>query len=130
MKKRLLKDLPFEKLVVGTVLYRVNGSYQIDSFNTYYDMGGSSSGPTTVMDKAEKEIIDVIWDNEDWFEAADLKHIDIVLARNSLTLRFKTMSAEDVESFTKGIQRILPHLADGSYTWNKFSDVTTKITNH
>jgi hypothetical protein len=129
MKKRLLKDLPFENLVAGTVLYRVNGSYQIDSFKRYYESGGSSSGPTNVMDKSEKEVIDVIWDNEDWFESAELKHVDIVLSMDSVTLRFKTMSADDVESFAKGIQRILPHLADDSYTWNKFSNITTKIKN-
>lgn len=130
MEKRLLKDLPFEDLKKGTVLIKRNGSYEIPTFETYYDTGGSSSGGTYVFENSsEQEIIDTIWDNPEWFEEATLKHIDIVLGREEIKLRFAPLSTEKATALAKGIQRILTHLNDGSYTWNGMGDVTTKIKN-
>jgi len=129
-EKRLLKDLPFERLTKGTVLVKRNGNYEVGNFETYYETGGSSSNSTWVYSGAEKEIIDIIWDNSDWFEEASLKHIDIILGKEQITLKFDPISAETTTALAKGIQRILPHLNDGSYTWNGMGDVTTKIKNN
>lgn len=77
-KKRLLKDLPFGDLKVGSVLYKVNSGYQISLGETFYEQGGSSGRGVIVLDNIEKSIINEIWDNGEWFEDAILKHIDFV----------------------------------------------------
>ena len=130
MKKRLLKDLPFGNLTKGDVLYQVNSSYQISGGQCYYSTGGSSSNGTQVLDKNEKEIIDTIWDNDNWFEEATLKHLDFIPKKDSITIRFDSMDIEDVESLVKGIIHILPKLDEKNYTWNKFINLTTQIKNN
>jgi hypothetical protein len=128
MKKRLLKDLPFGNLNKDTVLYRVNGSYQLNNGKTYYETGHSDNG-CFVCNSNEKGIIDLIWDNPDWFEDASLSHIDLIPTTTSLTLRFKPIDIEDAEYLAMGIVHILEHLQEGNYVWNKFKNITTKITN-
>lgn len=132
-KRRLLKDLPFENLSKGTVIWKGgrghSGTYSISRFATYYSQGGSSSNGILTFDESAEEIIDLVWDKEEWFEDANLEHIDFVLSNKSLTLRFDTMDAEEVEELCKGLIHILGHLEDGSYTWNKFSGITTSIKN-
>lgn len=130
-EKRLLKDLPFENLKAGTVIIKRNSGYEIPSFPTYYDVGGSSSnGTQCIYNGSEKDIINTVWDNEDWFEEATLEHIDIVLGRSEIKLRFKPLSADKANDLAHGIAEILKHLDDGSYVWNGMGSVTTKIKNH
>ena len=129
-KKRLLKDLPFGDLKIGKVLDRVNGSYQITRFPTYYKEGGSSDNATSILDETEKNIIDLVWDNEDWFEPAIVDHIDFIPVDSGILLKFDSIDAIDKEDLIKGLIHILEHLKDGSYTWNKFDDITTRITTH
>lgn len=130
-EKRLLKDLPFENLKAGTVIIKRNSGYEVPSFPTYYDRGGSSGGSTQcIYVGSEKDIIDTVWDNEAWFEEATLEHIDIVLGRSEIKLCFKPLSAEKANDLAQGIAQILKHLDDGSYVWNGMGGVTTKVKNH
>ncbi len=130
MKKRLLKDLPFGNLTKGTVLDEVNDSYQIESFPNYYSGLLSSENAMQVLEKSEREIVDEIWENEEWFEEASLDNIEFVNVDNGVLLRFKPISAYDKNILMKGLIHILEHLKDGSYTWNKFKDITCEIKNH
>ncbi|NIA30721.1 MAG: hypothetical protein GWP06_12515, partial [Actinobacteria bacterium] len=109
-KKRLLKDLPFGNLNKDIVLHKANDSYQVNGGETYYSSGGNSNNGCEVCNEKEKEIIDMIWDNSDWFEIADLKHIDIIPKTTEIIIRFEPIDIEDVESFAKGIIHILPEL--------------------
>lgn len=128
MKKRLLKDLPFGRLSKNTVLYKVNGSYQVSGGKTYYE-NSSSDNATYICEPNEREIIDLIWENPDWFEEATLSHIDFIPTTTSITLRFNPIDIDDSEYLAKGIIHILKHLEDGSYVWNKFKSITTSIKN-
>lgn len=133
MKKRLLKDLPFADLNAGTVIYRVNSGYQISHGETFYTSGGSSHNGVTILDKKEKEIIDEIFDNPDWFVEAKLEELKIVPKRESITLKFSPMDIDDVIDLAKGIKHIFPHLKDvkdGSYVWNKYGNETIHIDNN
>jgi accessory colonization factor AcfC len=133
-KRRLLKDLPFGELKKGRVLYKGGrghgGNYSISRGNTYYSTGGSSDNGITVFDKSEESILDTIWDNEEWFEDAVLKHIDFIPSSTSITLKFDPIDIDEVEDLTKGIIHILDHLKEGGYVWNKFTDITTQIKNN
>ena len=129
MKKRLLKDLPFDNLKKDDVLYKVNGSYQIDHGETFYKGGGSSHNGVTILNTSSKDIIDMIWDKEDWFEEAILDHISVIPKGTELVIKFTPLCQEDSIYFAKGIIHILPHLEDGSYVWNKFKGITTSIDN-
>ncbi len=130
-KRRLVKDLPFDGLSVGTVLWKGGrghgGNYSVSNIPTFYESGGSSDNGIHVFDKSVEDILDVIWDNEEWFEDADLTHIEIVPATDSITLRFKPIDKEEAVELAKGIQHVLKHLQDGSYVWNKFKDMTTSF---
>ena len=128
-KKRLLKDLPFDSLTKGKVLYKENGTYKTSGGKTFYENGGDSSRSTMVLGESGKDIVDVIWNNEEWFENADLNHIKFIPETNSITLHFDPIDLDDVEVLTKGLIHILSHLKDGCYTWNKFKDITTEIRN-
>jgi hypothetical protein len=132
-KRRLIKDLPFDGLDKGTVIWRGGrghgGKYSISRGKTYYDGGGDSDNGITVFDDSVEEIIDLVWDNADWFEDAGLKHIDLVPVKNGLLLRFEPIDRDELEEFAKGLIHILPNLKEGSYSWNKFDDITARIKN-
>ena len=134
LKRRLLKDLPFGNLKVNTVIYKANrghgGNYSISHGETYYKEGGSSSNGITTFDDSEEAILNAIWDNPEWFEDAVLEHIDFIPSNTSITLKFKAMDIEDVETLTKGLIHILDHLKDDNYTWNDFKAFTTSIRNN
>lgn len=130
MKKRLLKDLPFADLNTGTVLYRVNSSYQISRGETFYETGGSSDNGIIVLDKKEKEIVDEIFDNTDWFANATLQDVRVVPKRDSITIKFLPMDLDDVTTIARGIKHIFPHLKDGSYAWGEYGDEEIRITNN
>ena len=133
-KKRLLKDLPFSDLTVGTVIWKGGrghgGEFSVSNGKTYYKCGGSSDNGIRVFEQNEEDILDTIWEDKKWFEEANIKHIDILPKTNSIILRFDSIDLEDAEDLAKGIINILPHLKDDSYTWNKFSDITTQIVNN
>jgi len=129
MKKRLLKDLPFGDLKKDTVLHKVNGGYQENRGNTYYEEGGSSSNGIYVCEKNEQEIIDLIWENPEWFQEAIINHVDFVPTTTGITMRFESMDIEDVEWLTKGVMHILGHLEDDNYIWNKFTGFSMSIKN-
>lgn len=133
-KRRLLKDLPFDGCKKDTVIYQAGwghgGRYSISHKETYYSTGGSSSNGLTAFEKNEEEIIDLIWDNPEWFADADLKHIDFVYTTNSITLRFDSIDIEDAKELTRGIIHILPHLKEKGWAWDKFGEITTEIKNN
>jgi len=133
-KRRLLKDMPFDNLSKGTVvstgLGGLYGKYHIEQGNTYYKSGSSSSRGVTTFDKKVEEIIDLVWDNEEWFEDADLEEIKVIPSNTKIILEFKPIDIEEAENLAKGIMHILPHLGDDSYVWGKFKDVKTIISNH
>ena len=132
-KRRLLKELPFENLKKGVVIWRGSrgqgGNYSISNASTYYEQGGSSSNGIEVFTDTEENILDLIWDNEEWFEDADLKHINLVPVTEGVLLRFKSIDRAEKEELMKGLRHILPHLMDGNYVWNKFKDITSSISN-
>lgn len=128
-KKRLLKDLPFGGLKNGTVLYKVNSGYQISHGETFYSTGGSSDNGVMVLDQKEESIVDMIWDNPDWFVDAELKHVDFVPKNDSITIRFDSMDIDDVIDFTKGLIHILPEMEKEGWVWSKFKNITTSIKN-
>ena len=129
-ERRLLKDLPFDGLKRGDVLKQTNGGYCLTGFSTYYSTGGSSSSGTKCSDGVSTDILDTIWENTEWFEPAELKHIDIVLGKSQIALRFEPISAEKAETLARGIQHIIKHLDDGSCIWNGMGGVTTQIKNN
>ena len=133
-KRRLLKDLPFERCTKGTVLYKggrgTGGKYTISSKETYYEGGTRSGNGLWGFDKQSEEILDLIWDNPDWFADADLKHIDFVYTTDSVTLRFAPIDAEDAHDLMRGLIHVLPQLAEGKWVWNKFKDITTGVKNN
>lgn len=129
-KRRLKKDLPFGNLDKGIVLYSVNSGYQISGGETFYSTGGSSDNGTQVLDEKEKEIVDMIWDNEEWFEDSTLKHLDFIPKRDSIEIRFESMDIDDVIDFTKGLIHILPQMGNKGWTWSKFKNLTTQIKNN
>jgi hypothetical protein len=131
--KRLMKDLPF--LSAGSVVNNFNSSYSVNGGRMYY--GGSSSGSdkgNQSFTEPEMDIIALCWDNIEWFEDADLKHITIIPTKTSITLKFKPIDEEDAHSLAMGIQHILPLLSgehdSGNHTWNKFTDITTEFSNN
>lgn len=130
MKKRLLKDLPFGNLEEGTVLYKVNAGYQVSQGETFYSTGGSSDNGIIQLSKVEKEIIDKIFDDSEWFEEATLKKVYLIPRRNSITLRFKSMDLDDAVAIAKGLKHIFPMLKDGSYIWNEFGDADIELSNN
>lgn len=133
-KRRLLKDLPFDHCIKGTVIYKASrghgGNYSISNKTTFYETGGSSSNGLWAFEKNQEEIIDLIWDNEKWFEDADLKHIDFITTPTSVTLRFSSIDIEEAEELTKGLIHILPKLAEKGWVWSKFDNITTSIKNN
>jgi hypothetical protein len=129
-KRRLLKDLPFDNLKKGDVLYRVNGGFQQSRGETYYEGGSSSSNGEIGYEGSSEEILKTIWENADWFEDADLTHIDFVSNDEGILLRFSPIDQDDKEDLIKGLIHILPELEKGSFTWNKFKEITTGIKNN
>ena len=130
-KRRLLKDLPFDNLKVGTVVWKGSrghgGSYSVSRGETFYESGGSSSNGIKTFGAVAEKLLDIIWDNGEWFEDADINHITIEINSNNLVLSFDHIDIEDATSLAKGIAHILPHLGDGSYTWKKFSNITARL---
>lgn len=134
-KKRLLKDLPFENdILAGTVICKgsrgTGTKYTVTRGSTYYGGGGSSSNGLLTFTEPEEDIIDAIWDKKNWFEPAELKHIDFVPKSDSITLRFKNIDREDAENLMKGLIHILPQMSEKGYAWSEFSDITTAIKNN
>lgn len=132
-KRRLLKDLPFENLKAGVVIWKGsrggNFKYSVTRPTTFYKEGGESSGGVVSFDAPNAEVIlDTIWDNEEWFEDADITHIDIkIISNHEISLQFGSMDYEDVEYLAKGIQHQLQiNMPKDKYVWNKF-EVTTRI---
>ncbi len=133
-KRRLLKDLPFDGCGKGVIIWKGGrghgGKYSISNKETYYSTGGSSSNGLTLFDKNEEEIIDLIWDNKDWFVDADLKHIDFIFTTTSVMLKFDSIDIEDSKDLTRGLIHILPELKKKGWTWERFGDITTAIKNN
>ena len=128
MKKRLLKDLPFSGLNSGAVLTKANGGYHVDNGDTIYETGGSSSNGWKTLEGTECDIVDMIWYNDGWFEPSTVKHLNILVSRNNISIQFLPLDLRQAQILAKGIQHcIVNHLKDGSYTWNEFSGFTTTI---
>ena len=137
-KRRLLKDLPFEGATKNTVIFKGGrghgGNYSVSRGETYYQTGGSSDRGLTCFTETEESILDVIWDNSEWFENADLNHIDFIPVEEGILLRFKNIDRDEKEDLIKGLIFILPFLQEGKtknsgYIWNKFKNITTGISN-
>ncbi len=132
MKRRSLKDLPFGGLKIGDVLYKggrgTRGNYTVSGKTSFYENGGSSSGGLKVFEDSEENILDMIWDNSEWFEVADVKHMDVVATTTNITLKFKPIDIEDSETIAKGIIHVMKHLEEKSYSWNEFCGFTMKMS--
>jgi len=130
MEKRLLKDLPFGSLTKGKVIAKHGGVYHVDSGKRYYSEGGSSSNGESVYGETEAHILDLIWDNDEWFVPSTLKHIDFIVKNDRLILKFDSLSYQDVDTLAKGIIHLLPSLQIGSWVWSKFKDITVALKNN
>lgn len=129
-KKRLLKEMPFGDLKVGSVLTSVNGGYEINNGQTFYREGGSSSNGTTCFNGAEEDIITAVWNDKKWFEDADLKHIEIKAERSKIILEFEPLDLDDAQTLARGIQSCLTLFygeEDSNYVWKHFKGFTTKV---
>lgn len=127
MKKRLLKDLPFldkDKVVVKHQDFRVNGG------QTFYDGGGSSSNATTGFSESETAILVLIWDNKEWFQDAELRHITVIPSTTNVIIKFDPIDIEDAESLASGIIHLLKtNLQDGSWVWSEFDIESSELRN-
>lgn len=132
-KRRLLKDLPFDHCKKGVVLWKgsrgTGGTYSVTGRKTFYSGGGSSDNGIWVFDRQTEEILDLIWNNDEWFEDAILSHIDFSHTNETVTLRFPSLDAEDAYNLMRGIIHILPHLKDKGWVWSEFPELTTEIKN-
>jgi len=132
-KKRLLKHLPFSNLEPGDVIWRGGrghgGEFSISHGKTYYEGGGNSDCGLQGFNNHEEDILAEIWENPEWFESADLKHIDFVAKNDSITLRFKPIDKDEAEEFMKGLIHILPEIEKEGWVWSKFKGITTAIKN-
>lgn len=108
MKKRLLKDLPLSAINKGTVLTRANGGYHIDFGNTIYREGGESSNGWQVLAENESAIVDMIWES-DWFEDANVKHLDCEVKKAQIIISFPSLDMADAQLLAKVIQACLIH---------------------
>lgn len=135
MKKRLLKDLPFENIKAGTVIFygshgHGHGStYCINRGEALYESGGSSSNGCSSFNETEVSILDAIWNNPEWFIEAKLKHIDIIARTNEIILRFDSLDMDDAQMLARGIQHwiMISNKEDDNHAWSEFRGFTTKL---
>lgn len=131
-KKRLLKDLPFGNLTIGSVITSCNGGYMIDNGETYYDGGGSSMNRSFTCDNMQKEIIDLIWGNTEWFEPATINHIDIIAGTSQITIKFQPLDLGQSQVLANGIRHALQNYFNSEnqekyYSWDKYKGFTVSI---
>ena len=129
-KKRLLKDLPFGGLTRGVVLTKGNGGYYTDLGDTIYSEGHGSShrGQRTLDSITEYDIVDLIWNNLEWFEDADLKAITIEASTDKIVISFLPLDLAQAQTFAKGIAWCLDFSWPASgYTWSEFKDFKIKM---
>lgn len=133
-KRRLLKHLPFDNLEPGDVIWRGGrghgGEFSVSRGHTFYESGSSSGNGIYGFNKSAEEILLKIWDDPDWFEDANLTHIDVVAKTDSITLRFKPIDIEEAEEFMRGLIHILPEIEKAGFVWSKFKGITTTIKNN
>ena len=133
-KRRLLKDLPFEGLTRGTVVWcggrGHGGKYSVSRGHTFYVGGTGSDRGIVTFEPPVEEIISLVWDDPLWFEDATLKHVEVIPKTEGIILRFQSIDIEDAEEFAQGLIHILPEMGKGSWVWNKFIDITTEMKNH
>ena len=128
MKKRLLKDLPFGNLNKRAVLTKDNGGYYIERGETIYKGGGSSHNGWNTLDDKECEIVNVIWDNEEWFVDATIKHIDIKATTNKIIIEFDAVDLGQAQLFAKGLKHTFLHFGEEeNYAWNIFKGFTSTL---
>ena len=128
MKKRLLKDLPFGGLNKNTVLTKGNGGYYIERGDTIYNGGGGSHNGWTTFDGKECDIINMIWDNTDWFVEANINHLEIKATTTGIIIGFDAVDMGQAQLFAKGLQQCLLHYGEEEkYSWNIFKGFTTQL---
>jgi len=120
-KKRLRKDLPFGKLSSGDVLTKSNDGYYVELGDTLYDGGGSSSKGQNIMEDKECEMLDLIWDNSDWFEPATIDQITMKAECSKIILSFEPLDLRQAQDLAKGIRHhLLDFGNDGNYSWSEY----------
>lgn len=130
MKKRLLKDLPFWNFIKWDVFSKWNWTYYIDMWETIYESGGSSSNWINYLEQNEKDIVDLVWDNESWFVESKIDHIQIVAKNDKIEINFSPLDKRDAQDFAKWIQAtLIEHFwkSDRNMVWNKFAGFTTSL---
>ena len=129
MKKRLLKDLPFGHLNKNSVLTKNGCGYFIDNGVVLYTQGGGADNGKTVFEKEEEDIIDMIWDNPDWFIDAEIKNIVIKAGTQSIEIIFDAVDLGQAQLFARGINHCLKshYGQDGNYSWNIFKGFTATL---
>lgn len=126
-KKRLLKDLPFHHLIAGTVLTKGDGGYYEELGDCFFSPSGTGNHRGwDVLEKAEIYLLDTIWNNSEWFEAATLNHIDIKTCTDKIILSFKPLDLGQAQTFAKGLFSCLENYGneDIAYTWQEFKGFT------
>lgn len=121
-KKRLLKDLPFGNLSIGMVLTKGNGGYYIERGYTFYSGGGSSHNGWEEMSDKETEIINLIWENDKWFQPATLEHIDIKVYPSKIEIIYQPLDLGQAQTFAQGLESCLSQYGceDKNYAWKDF----------
>jgi hypothetical protein len=134
MKKRLLKDLPFENIKANEVIFKGShghgNAYCISMGTTIYSTGGDSDNGCKSFDEIESSILDTIWDNPQWFEEAKLSHIKISHHKSQIILDFPSQDLDDALEFAKVIQHLLVVFYDQSVEGRigkQFKGFTTEI---
>jgi hypothetical protein len=128
-KKRLLKDLPFDHLKKGAVVDDVSQyHYHIHRGSTFYgNFSSSDNGVTTFSDEIN-EILDLVWNNPDWFEPATLEKIEITRTDGGILLKFQPISEDDKECLMQGLVSLLSDLENHpNKTWSKFKNLVPTI---
>ena len=108
--KILKKDLPFSGLKAGIVISKFNSDFIINHGEHWYDgkIGGGSHNGHTVFDKTTTDFLEIIWNNNDWFEKVKITPIKWSRNNKSVTLSFeKPLDLYDIERFAKGLYKTL-----------------------
>lgn len=116
--------MPFGELKKDTVLSKG------DSGGSFFVGGGSSSHTKPNFYGLEADIIANLWDNDDWFVDAELKHIDIIIESNKIIIEFDPIDLGDAQTFAKGIKSCLNKfygIEEHNYIWKKFKGFTIRF---
>ena len=106
-KRRLIKELPFAK--VGDILEKMNGGIWIKGGRTYYSSHSTSDNATNILEKNEEELVNTLWDNDNWFQPLE-KYTFYIGSdnKNQVVLKSKeTVDTDTLDTIVKFTQQLL-----------------------